>query len=177
MLQHIIYGNVFYNQGQYLYAVAQYEKALKSNVPKYKECKIRINEALAICKTVSVDESNMDSVKNAIKKYELAISVLTEKGCANKNDDNGHSKDAEQLKKDIQKEIDRLKEILKQNNEEPDEGDDDSEEEQETPKEMKEDSVEQKIQQTKEDALKKQRTVEDQNANSKTKFTIKNKNW
>ena len=111
-IAHYNYGNVLYNNGEYESAIDEYKKALKGIVPTLKECSIRINYTLAICKTVQVDEKDEASIRNAIEKYESAINILTEDGCANKNDSNGHSKVAEQLKRDIQKEIDRLKKLL-----------------------------------------------------------------
>ena len=98
-------GNINYQKGEYDKAIEEYEKALKGFVPKNKECSIRINYALAICKKVSVDESDQDSISNAIKEYEKAIDILTQKGCAGKEDNTGHNKKAEQLKKDIEQEI------------------------------------------------------------------------
>ena len=135
------YGNILYQNGQYEEAIKQYKQALEGIVPKEKECKIRINYALAICQTVQVDENDQISIQNAIETYESAIEILTQKGCANKNDQNGHSKDAQTLKEDIQDEIDRLKKLL---NEE------DS------------DNSEETIQDIKEQATQRQRALESQ---------------
>ena len=112
-IAHYNYGNILYKNGKYEEANIEYENALKESIPKYQECSIRINYALSICKTVQLDESNQESIEKAIEIYESAIDVLIQDGCANKNDDNGHSEDAEQLKKDIQKEIERLKKKTK----------------------------------------------------------------
>lgn len=150
------YGNILYQNGEYENAIEEYKKALDVNVPKYKECSIRINYALAICKTVHVDESDAQSINSAIKKYESAIDVLTENGCANKKNDNGHSQKAEKLKKDIQNEIDRLKNLQnKDPNNQPSKGDENKE-----PEEPK--SPEEKIQEIKEEAIQVQREAEEQ---------------
>ena len=106
------YGNVLYQKGDYEGAIEQYKNALDTIVPSGEECDIRVNYALAICKTVKLekeDEKDEAKVKEAIKKYESAIDVLVVVECAHRNDNNGHDKDAQQLKNDIQKEIDRLK--------------------------------------------------------------------
>ncbi len=147
-------GNKLYKEKKYDEAIDKYKKALESiNIPQKKECSIRINYALAICKTVQIDMSDSESVSNAIRKYESAIDVLTEKGCANKDDDNGHSEKAEQLKKDIQEAINKLKSTEKV------EGD--SEEEDDNVQKPKEGgTVEQKIQLIKENATKSQRENE-----------------
>ena len=147
-------GNKLYKEKKYDEAIDKYKKALESiNIPQKRECSIRINYALAICKTVQIDMSDSESVSNAIRKYESAIDVLTEKGCANKDDDNGHSEKAEQLKKDIQEAINKLKSTEKV------EGD--SEEEDDNVQKPKEGgTVEQKIQLIKENATKSQRENE-----------------
>lgn len=149
------YGNVLYKNEKYEQAITEYKKALNQYVPKDRECKIRINYALAICKTVKVDETSKTSIDNAISRYEEAIEILTEKGCANKNDNNGHSEDAETLKQDIQKEIDRLKKLKQkeQNNQNNDEQEGSTSNEEEK-------NIEEKIQKVKEDATKEQRKKE-----------------
>ena len=148
------YGNVLYKNGEYEQAIEKYKKALKGIVPEDKECNIRINYALAICKTVSVNEKDQNSINKAIEKYESAIQILTEKGCADKDGNNGHNKKAEQLKKDIQKEIDRLKNL--QENESN--ANKDNDEENKTEENV--DTIEEKIQKVKEDATKDQRKTE-----------------
>lgn len=148
------YGNVLYKNGEYEQAIEKYKKALKGIVPKDKECNIRINYALAICKTVSVNEKDQNSINKAIEKYESAIQILTEKGCADKDDNNGHNKKAEQLKEDIQKEIDRLKNLQEHDSN----GNKDNDEENKTEENV--DTIEEKIQKVKEDATKDQRQTE-----------------
>ena len=69
------YGNVLYNKGEYEEAIKEYEEALNSIIPENKECKIRINYALAICKTIQVDEKDSNSIKNAIETNEKAIDI------------------------------------------------------------------------------------------------------
>lgn len=156
------YGNILYKNAKYEEAIEEYKKALNEIVPKEKECSIRINYALAICKTVQVDEEDSESIKNAINTYESAIDILTENGCANKNDDNGHSKKAEQLKKDIQKEIERLKNLKKLNK---DDEENDEDEEKEDNNEQEVETIENKIQDIKENAIQDQRELESQYKN------------
>lgn len=167
------YGNILYQKGEYESAIEEYKKALKGIVPKYKECNIRINYALAICQTVNVNEKDQDSIKSAIKEYETAIEVLTEDGCANKTNNKGHSQKAEQLKKDIQKEIDRLKKLEKIEN-------DSNEEKEENKKDKtKEDveTIESKIQNIKEEATKDQRETESKFTNYNKDINTRTKNW
>ena len=169
------YGNILYQNGEYDASIEQYKKAIENNIPEKRECKVRINYALAICKTVELDE---DSIKSAIRIYESAIDVLTEKGCANKDDNNGHSQDAEKLKQEIQKEIERLKKLL-QNKSKNNENDDQKDNEDNNNSE--DDSTEEKedeIQKIKEDAIKAQRDKEQKYKNANKTITNKyNKNW
>lgn len=150
------YGNILYQNGEYENAISNYELALKAKAPKDKRCSIRINYALALCKTVQVDEKQQDSINSAIKIYESAIGILTEEGCANKNNNNGHSSNAERLKRDIQKEIDRLKKL--QDEQGSDSSDDENDENNNSQK--KTETVEEKIQAIKEEATKDQRETE-----------------
>ena len=158
------YGNILYQMGEYEEAIEEYNKALEGIVPKEKECSIR----------VEVKEQDQDSIKNAIKTYESAIDLLTQNGCAGKEDMAGHSQKAEQLKKDIQKEIDRLKQKLDQ---EEDEQDKENQEEQQEKKKENVDPIEEKLQDIKKDAIKDQREVENQYKQYKRDEDRPKKNW
>lgn len=167
------YGNILFQNGEYENAINEYKLALGGFVPKNKECNIRINYALAICRTVQVNEKDQESLKSAIETYKSAIAVLTESGCANKNDNNGHSLKAERLKKDIQKEIDRLKKLQTDQVDDNTEDDGDSNNSQ-----GKSETVEEKIRGIKEDATKKQKDVETlYNSYGKEFSAFDKKNW
>ena len=167
------YGNILYQRGEYEEAIEQYKKSLNDIIiPQDKECNIRINYALSICKTVQVDEKDETSIQEAIKKYESAIEILTLKGCANKEDNNGHNRQAQQLEKDIQKEIDRLKKLQKQENDNQDEQQENQD------KNDKEETIETKIQEIKQDATKDQRKIENQfKKHDIFDFNKNQKNW
>lgn len=166
------YGNVLYKNGEYEQAIEKYKKALKGIVPKDKECNIRINYALSICKTVSVNEKDQNSINNAIEKYESAIQILTEKGCADKDGNNGHNKKAEQLKKDIQKEINRLKNLQEHDSNTNKDNDEKNKTEENV------DTIEEKIQEVKENATKDQRKTENDYKNfGDFDYNRVKKNW
>ena len=156
------YGNILYQNGEYERAILEYEKALKNIISSKKECKIRINYALAICKTVQVDESNQESISNAIKTYKEAIEVLVEKDCYK------HNEDAQRLKKDIEKEIERLKKLQKNT----DNKNNQNEEENKT-----DESVEEKIKDIKEDAINRQKETEEVYKNFNKDYNGRGKNW
>ena len=167
------YGNILYQNGEYEKAIEEYEKSLNGFIPRNRECNIRINYALAICKNVSVNEKDQTSINNAIEQYEFAIEILTQKGCAGKNDNKGHNQKAEQLKSDIQKEIDRLKKLQETNNE-----DDNNKEENEDTNEENIDNVEEKIQNIKENATQEQRELENEYKNyGNFDYNRVQKNW
>ena len=161
------YGNILYQNGEYERAILEYEKALKNVISSKKECKIRINYALAICKTVQVDENNQESIKNAIKTYQEAIEVLVEKDC------DKHNEDAQRLKKDIEKEIERLKKLQKN----IDNNNNENEEENKTDKNKKEESVEEKIKDIKEEAINRQKETEEVYKNFNKNYNGRGKNW
>lgn len=168
------YGNILYQKGEYKKAIEEYKKALEGIVPKYKECDIRINYTLSMCNTVNVDEKSQDSIKKAIGVYKEAIDVITENGCANKNDNNGHNQKAEQLKKDIQKEINRL-EKLQENENKNNQENDEKQQENKTKEDIQ--TIEDKIKQIKEDATKEQREVENEYKNYGKEYKSVEKNW
>lgn len=172
-------GNVLYKKADYNGAIEQYKKALSKKVPKKKECKIRINYALAICQMIHVDEENKESIEEAIKEYEEAINVLTKQGCAS-DDGDGHNDDAQELKDDIEKEIKRLKELLNSDQDKDDENKDDENQEdnQDNKDDKREKEIEDKIKNIKDDAIKVQRDVEERNKNLGRKYTDHSKkNW
>lgn len=160
------YGNILYQNGEYEKAIIEYKKALETVTSSEKECKIRINCALAICQNVNVDESNQESISNAIETYENAIQVLTEKECSI------HNQDAKKLKKDIEKEIERLKKLQKNTDNKIDQ-----ENKQENDQEKNEDNIEEKIQDIKEDAIKGQKEIENTYKNFNKNYRDRGKNW
>lgn len=103
-------GNIEFDNGNYDSAITEYNLALEKNPPKKKECNIRINLAFAMLKKLNFGDRATEEKKNKlIEELEKAKEVLTEKGCAHENDNNGHSKDAQTLKNDIDKFIEEIK--------------------------------------------------------------------
>ena len=100
-------GNAAYQQGNYAGAVQYYLEALENHPPEEeKECSVRINLALAILHLFpfdTMDAQDTDQVDEAVKVLLSARSVLTENGCACEETDrwDGHSEEAEKLKRDI----------------------------------------------------------------------------
>ena len=98
-------GNVAYKEGDYDTAIGEYKRALECAPSEKKECPIRINLALAMCHKIDFD--HLDSEKSrasAVRQLKAARKILVEDGCAcpevGKAD--GHSEEAEKLKKDIE---------------------------------------------------------------------------
>lgn len=107
-IAHYNYGNLLYKNADFYGAISEYNKALALFPAKEKECSIRINLALAMLKNINEEEVSEDNTKNTLEILKNAREVLCENGCANRNDDNGHSAEAEKLKKDIDKKIQEL---------------------------------------------------------------------
>lgn len=102
-IAHYNYGNILYKNNDFDEAIEEYKKALNFFPPKYKECDIRINLALAMLKKIDVNNANEDNKNKTLEILENAKDILCEDGCANREDDNGHSPEAEKLKADIEK--------------------------------------------------------------------------
>lgn len=91
-------GNILYKMNEFDKAISKYKEALIKNPPRRKTCDIRINLSLAMIKNISSDDQ--ETVFNLL---EDAKQNLYNDGCANANDDNGRSKEAENLEEEIKK--------------------------------------------------------------------------
>ena len=107
-------GNAAYQLGNYREAEDCFADALRRHPPAEEvECKVRIN--LALSKLHAYDFDGMDKgderqVEEALQVLRSARAVLTESGCANEKAGvyDGHSEEAEKLKRDIDAMIDKL---------------------------------------------------------------------
>ncbi len=121
-------GNIEYQKGEYLNAIEAYEKALELDPPEEKECSIRINIALAMLATIGDLYQDPAYAEDVLTVLYGARDVLLEDGCATEAGD-GHSAEAEQLKKEIDE---MIKELEKQQQKsKPSEESDDEKSEQE----------------------------------------------
>lgn len=107
-IAHYNRGNILYKKDNYDEAVKEYEKALHLTPPHDRECKIRINLALSMVVQIDVENITQKDVEGVLKTLEEAKDILYKHGCA-LSDGNGHNKDAQTLKE----EIDKLEEELK----------------------------------------------------------------
>ncbi len=101
-------GNVYYQKGEYENAVNKYKEALKYHPPQKYDCKIRINEVLALLATFHEDKVTVENYDESIEYLQNAKAILCENGCATEEGDNWHSVNAQQLKEDIDDCIYRL---------------------------------------------------------------------
>ena len=135
-------GNIAYEKGDYDEAIAHYEDALKRKPGFYKEernCRVRVNLALAMVKQIDLsDLSTEKKINTVIKQLQAARTVLTEDGCANPKVGvyDGHSEEAEQLKK----EIDELIAQLQQSQQNPSDQDQDNQDQQDQEQKKNENS-------------------------------------
>ena len=101
-------GNIYYKEKKYEEAEKSYKKALKHHIPDGKECSVRINLALSMVTPLDLENINDDNRDDIIKTLEEARNILVEDDCAHMDDENGHSKDAQTLKDEIDELLDSL---------------------------------------------------------------------
>ncbi len=103
-------GNAAYRYGDYNSAISYYTKALENYPPEGRDCKIRINLALALCDTIDFYHlDTQEKVDTALFILYKARDVLLEKGCATDEEgQTGHDADAQKLKEDIDEMIKKL---------------------------------------------------------------------
>jgi tetratricopeptide (TPR) repeat protein len=110
-------GNAEYQRGNYEKAVDYYFQALSADTPEHpareEECRIRVNLALSLCHTIdfdNLDYSNAEAVAEAMVTLQQARAILTEAECASEpvGSDDGHYRDADKLKHDIDKMLEQL---------------------------------------------------------------------
>ncbi|MDD6071025.1 MAG: tetratricopeptide repeat protein [Clostridiales bacterium] len=147
-------GNIFYKQGKYELAVESYQKALYSYVPKYKECAIRINMALVMVTPIDMENVTLENKDEIIMILETARDILVEEGCANMEDDHGHSGDAQTLKNEIDAYLDRLNNPEEAEKEQKDEQESDTETSEEQEKNSEEEkNIEKKYEEIEQQGL------------------------
>lgn len=104
-------GNGYYKNQDYDTAISCYEQALKKKIPARKECSVRVNLALAILHRTDFDQlDDAQKRQEAIQILYHARSILTEHGCAEQSADSfqGHSPEAESLKRNIDEMLRKL---------------------------------------------------------------------
>lgn len=140
-IYHYNKGNEAYENGDYEQAVEAYEQALACHVPDKKECNIRVNLALAMIAPIDIEHLDASEVDATIELLKEARDVLTEEDCAHMDDEDGHDKDAQKLKDEIDEYIDML-ENPEQTKPEQDSDDNQDPSEPQEQQDAKEDNVE-----------------------------------
>ncbi len=108
-IAHYNNGNIHYQSGEYEEAIEDYKQALEANPPhEDEECDIRVNLALAIIGTLPEDFRAPENVEQSIETLEEARQYLLEEECA-LDEGEGHDKDAQKLKEEIDALIEELK--------------------------------------------------------------------
>lgn len=171
-------GNVEYRKGNYEAAQADYAKALGYEIESGRECPVRINYALSVLAQVSEEDYQAalggDAQKKAavVGKLRTARGILTEKGCAGAADDNGHSPEAEQLKKEIDEYLKKLgadqngdqesQEDQGDSGNEQSGGEDDSESQSSSGPSHREQQLEKNLNERKQEAAKERQSTQDE---------------
>ena len=110
-------GNYHFQQGDFEEAETDYFRAIESGIPYEKECPVKVNLALAMIEQLSDEEweaflaceshDDMNAQAREVEKTLItAREILIEAGCAHKDDEDGHYKDAQTLKDEIDELLD-----------------------------------------------------------------------
>ena len=161
------YANILYKNEKYEKAIAEYKKALKNVTATEKECMVRINYALAICKNIKLNEGNQESINKAINEYQNAVKILTERNC------DRHNSDASRLKQEIENEINRLKSLQDSSSQENNEKEQDENEQQSKNQE----TIETEMKKIKEEAIKEQKEKQEIFKDFNKSYKSTEKNW
>lgn len=174
-IAHYNYGNLLYKQKDYNQAIKEYKKALQLNPPKEKkECAIRINLALAMLQQIDEKDTSEENKNKTLTILKNAKEVLCEDDCAHVYDNNGHSKEAEQLKADIERKEKELKNEEKSN----DSKKENEEENKDDAQKDKQVQIKEKLQEIQKEALQdRQDGIEDVKKMYETYEYYKGKKW
>ena len=107
------WGNSSFRAGEYSDAEDDYDYALYYKPGKKQQCSVRINKALAMVTPLTPESVTYDNLEDTIKILENAIDILVADDCAHRNDDDGHSVQAQILKNEIDEYIEWLRENVK----------------------------------------------------------------
>lgn len=135
-------GNVYYKKGDYDAAIEAYKIALDKHPDEPKDCMIRINLALAMVTPIDASKITENEIEDTIRILKDAKKILCSNGCALEKG-NGHNKDAQTLKEDIDRFIDELKQ--KQEEQSEDDSDNSQSEQTEKPDEETEQNIQKQL--------------------------------
>lgn len=107
-IYHYNKGNVYYYLGDYDLAYAEYTKSLRRGMKGDKDCKLRINAALALVAPLDLEYITEDDIPDLLETFYTARDLLLLKGCANEDGYSGHDANAQILENEIQAWIDFL---------------------------------------------------------------------
>lgn len=146
---HYNQGNIYYKQGNYEDAIRAYNIALALRMPKKKECDVRVNLALAMLGTIKDTYADLSYAEETKQVLLAARDVLLQEECA-KDDGEGHDKEAQKLKEEIDKMLEQLQqqqqdqeggEDSDQSNDNPNEDNSESSDEQQTEEEKQQEQA------------------------------------
>ena len=130
-------GNCYFDRREYKKAEDAYLKAIECGIPYEKECPVKVNLALAMMAQIDEDDwdefldcTGYDNITAGARRVEKVLKdareVLIEDGCAHADDNDGHDKQAQRLKNEIDELLEKAD--LEDEEEEEDENEGDEEE-------------------------------------------------
>ena len=99
-IAHYNAGNIYYQNGDYKKAMAEYKLAMEKEPKHNHKCDIRINMALAMLMTLPEDYLSEENIENTKEVLTKARDVLIKDDCA-KDKEAGHSDEATKLREEI----------------------------------------------------------------------------
>lgn len=139
-------GNCYYDAGDYEEAESAYLRSIDCGIPYEKECPVKVNLALSMMAQISEDDwdafydcTGTDDLSAGARTVEKVLKdareVLIADGCAHENDSDGHDKEAQTLKEEIDELLERSnlddEDEEEEEDEEQEEGDDEQDDEDE----------------------------------------------
>ncbi|MBR5954614.1 MAG: hypothetical protein IK021_04285, partial [Methanobrevibacter sp.] len=123
------------------------------------------------------DLSSTSKVENAVQILLIAREALTEENCANVEDDSGHSKEAEELKKYIDELLKQLQQSTSSNDSEESEDQNDSQNNSDNSLNYREEQIQQQLHNQMQEALSEQNQASQDYENANSEFSSNEKNW
>ena len=135
-------GNYYFDKGDYRKAEDAYLQAIDCGIPYEKECPVKVNLALSMIYQISEEDwdefydcTGYENISAGARRVEKVLKdareILIADGCAHKDDEDGHDKQAQTLKDEIDELLERSNLDEEEEEDDQDDGDDEEDDEDE----------------------------------------------